>query len=188
MIHSRKDYNRIQDPLGLIPLEEPVFLLRGQDALTINTLARYCELINHYEVDRKHELIESIFDHIRRIQKWQRSPDGRVKLPDLKSIVAIGEVEQKMRDVASVDSAQLLDANMKLQIKIVELTKDFDNATNDYLELQRTMVSKNEEIGILTETVGRLQKDNNDQHVAIEDALSSMDSMRAIIDELNKKS
>lgn len=31
MKHAREDYNRIQDPAGLIPEDEPVFLLRGQD-------------------------------------------------------------------------------------------------------------------------------------------------------------
>lgn len=31
MKHAREDYNRIQDPAGLIPADEPVFLIRGQD-------------------------------------------------------------------------------------------------------------------------------------------------------------
>lgn len=31
MKHARQDYNRIQDPTGKIPANEPVFLLRGQD-------------------------------------------------------------------------------------------------------------------------------------------------------------
>jgi hypothetical protein len=31
MKHARDDYNRIQDPAGLIPEEEPVFLIRAQD-------------------------------------------------------------------------------------------------------------------------------------------------------------
>lgn len=31
MKHARPDYQRIQDPAGLIPEDEPVFLLRGQD-------------------------------------------------------------------------------------------------------------------------------------------------------------
>lgn len=31
MKHARDDYARIQDPKGLIPDDEPVFLLRGQD-------------------------------------------------------------------------------------------------------------------------------------------------------------
>jgi hypothetical protein len=33
MIHARKDYMRIQDPEGKIPEDEPVFLIRGQDAV-----------------------------------------------------------------------------------------------------------------------------------------------------------
>jgi hypothetical protein len=31
MKHNRPDYDRIQDPDSLIPDDEPVFLLRGQD-------------------------------------------------------------------------------------------------------------------------------------------------------------
>lgn len=31
MIHARRDYDHIQDPTGKIPLDEPVFLVRGQD-------------------------------------------------------------------------------------------------------------------------------------------------------------
>ncbi len=31
MKHAREDYNRIQDPEGLIPENEPVFLIRGKD-------------------------------------------------------------------------------------------------------------------------------------------------------------
>ena len=33
MKHARKDYDRIQDPLKIIPSDEPVFLVRGQDML-----------------------------------------------------------------------------------------------------------------------------------------------------------
>lgn len=33
MKHARADYNRIQDPERLIPDDEPVFLIRGQDAI-----------------------------------------------------------------------------------------------------------------------------------------------------------
>lgn len=31
MKHARSDYDPIQDPRGVIPEDEPVFLLRGQD-------------------------------------------------------------------------------------------------------------------------------------------------------------
>jgi hypothetical protein len=33
MKHARGDYNRIQDPAELIPEDEPVFLIRGQDVV-----------------------------------------------------------------------------------------------------------------------------------------------------------
>lgn len=41
MKHARDDYNRIQDPAGLIPDDEPVFLLRGQDVLAPRILRAY---------------------------------------------------------------------------------------------------------------------------------------------------
>jgi hypothetical protein len=41
MKHARPDYNRIQDPAGLIPPDEPVFLLRAQDEFAADTLRDY---------------------------------------------------------------------------------------------------------------------------------------------------
>ena len=38
MRHARPDYNRFQDPENLIPQDEPVLLLRGQDKLAPKTL------------------------------------------------------------------------------------------------------------------------------------------------------
>lgn len=35
MRHAREDYNRIQDPAGKIHEDEPVFLMRAQDALFV---------------------------------------------------------------------------------------------------------------------------------------------------------
>jgi hypothetical protein len=45
MKHARYDYDRIQDPAGLIPDDEPVFLIRGQDQFAIQTLEHYAELV-----------------------------------------------------------------------------------------------------------------------------------------------
>lgn len=39
MIHSRPDYQRLQDPAGLIPQDEPVFLLRAQDKTAAQVVA-----------------------------------------------------------------------------------------------------------------------------------------------------
>lgn len=47
MKHARPDYDRIQDPDGLIPADEPVFLLRGQDKFAAETLRYYAYLVEH---------------------------------------------------------------------------------------------------------------------------------------------
>lgn len=41
MKYGREDYQRIQDPTGLIPEDEPVFLIRGQDTLGPEILDAY---------------------------------------------------------------------------------------------------------------------------------------------------
>jgi hypothetical protein len=43
MLHARPDYNRIQDPAFLIPNDEPVFLIRGQDKLGPDTVLYWAE-------------------------------------------------------------------------------------------------------------------------------------------------
>ena len=45
MVHARADYNRIQDPDGIIPEDEPVFLLRAQDPSAPDTV-RYWACLN----------------------------------------------------------------------------------------------------------------------------------------------
>ncbi len=45
MKHARQDYDRIQDPAGLIPADEPVFLLRAQDKFAAATLRYYASLV-----------------------------------------------------------------------------------------------------------------------------------------------
>lgn len=43
MIHARDDYNRIQDPEGKIPDDEPVFLIRGQDKVSGATVRAWAD-------------------------------------------------------------------------------------------------------------------------------------------------
>lgn len=45
MIHARTDYtDRIQDSAGLIPIDEPVFLIRGQDKVSADAVRAYANL------------------------------------------------------------------------------------------------------------------------------------------------
>ena len=45
MKHAREDYNRIQDPEGKIPEDEPVFLLRGQDKHAASAVRYWARLV-----------------------------------------------------------------------------------------------------------------------------------------------
>lgn len=79
MKHSRSDYNRIQDPAGLIPEDEPVFLLRGQDIHAPDTLREYASRVydrGKGDADAAHE----IRMHAEAMEEWQRTHGG--KIPD----------------------------------------------------------------------------------------------------------
>jgi len=46
MIHAREDYNlRVQDSENIIPEDEPVFLLRGQDMYAYQTVMYWCKAV-----------------------------------------------------------------------------------------------------------------------------------------------
>lgn len=69
MKHARADYDRIQDPDEKIPLDEPVFLVRGQDLSGPATL-RYWALQNEkrHGDPRATALANA---HARKMEEWQ---------------------------------------------------------------------------------------------------------------------
>ena len=75
MIHARDDYNRVQDPAGLIPEDEPVFLLRGQDQLACLAVAFYAELCEQHQAP---EIAAKARSHAARMAAWPKK-----KVPDL---------------------------------------------------------------------------------------------------------
>lgn len=79
MLHAREDYNRIQDPAGLIPDDEPVFLVRAQDVCAIPTLLAWIHQARH--VGASEEIIELVKAQIDRMADWKIS--HAVKVPDL---------------------------------------------------------------------------------------------------------
>ena len=78
MKHARADYDRFQDPACLIPEDEPVFLIRGQDILAPDTLRAYANAAR--QAGRK-DIADLTFDHANRMVEWQRARKN--KLPDL---------------------------------------------------------------------------------------------------------
>ena len=79
MLHAREDYNRIQDPEGLIPEDEPVFLLRGQDKLAPDLLRQWALQLFHKGGDPK--MAGIVRDWADTMEEWQAN--NTCKLPDL---------------------------------------------------------------------------------------------------------
>lgn len=89
MKHAREDYNRIQDPAGKIPENEPVFLLRGQDVLAAETLDFYARRCAESGVDLR--IVELTRNQAQKMREWPLR-----KLPDLTN--AREPAEQQVQD------------------------------------------------------------------------------------------
>ena len=76
MHHARADYQRIQDPEGLIPDEEPVFLIRGQDGVGWRTVVHWALDANQFGASD--EIVARALEHAAAMLRW---PKG--KIPDL---------------------------------------------------------------------------------------------------------
>lgn len=64
MLHARKDYQRIQDPAGKIPENEPVFLLRAQDETAVRVLEYWISL------NSDDTAIHLAKQHVERMKAW----------------------------------------------------------------------------------------------------------------------
>ena len=82
MRHARPDYDRFQDPLGLVPDDEPVFLIRGQDLAAVATLRYYA--MQAHKNGAANDLITAVLDHANAMADWQRTVAR--KTPDLASL------------------------------------------------------------------------------------------------------
>ena len=78
MLHARKDYNRIQDPENKIPKDEPVFLLRGQDALAAVTLRNYADRVENFKQKGWRKIVVATREQADRMDDWHKN-----KFPDM---------------------------------------------------------------------------------------------------------
>jgi hypothetical protein len=79
MKHCRSDYNeRIQDSAGLIPENEPVFLLRGQDKFAYHLVKLWADMVER-DPSSTSEIVAAVRVHATRMHEWQekhgKSPD-----------------------------------------------------------------------------------------------------------------
>ncbi len=71
MLHARNDYNRrIQDSENVIPNDEPVFVLRGQDIFAPIILDLYATMA---ETSKKPdaEIVRAVREHAACMRQWQ---------------------------------------------------------------------------------------------------------------------
>lgn len=76
MKHARPDYNRIQDPAGKIPEDEPVFLLRGQDKAAPGAVRAYAEILESMGGDPV--LVRQSREQAKRMEEWQAAVRSKV--------------------------------------------------------------------------------------------------------------
>jgi hypothetical protein len=80
MIHARDDYNRIQDPAGRIPADEPVFLIRAQDRTGPAAVEAWAQL--QYTLGGARDLALVAMNHADHMRIWQAQNGERVKTAD----------------------------------------------------------------------------------------------------------
>ena len=103
MKHAREDYQRIQDPAGLIPEDEPVFLLRGQDLAAPAAVMMWAYLNKVFLGDDR--LTKLAEEQAEAMRDWQAKEKS--KPADLPGI----EEENK-----KIEKAKLADRLVKLRV------------------------------------------------------------------------
>jgi hypothetical protein len=85
MLHAREDYDRIQDPEGSIPDDEPVFLIRSKDVVGALAVLEWARLNDQY--GGRPEMSAAARAHADRMREWQANnathfadaPDGTLR-------------------------------------------------------------------------------------------------------------
>ena len=69
MKHAHEKYDRIQDPEGKIPEDEPVFLLRGQDIFAADVVEYWAELAEKGGVAP--ERVKEVLEQAKKMREWK---------------------------------------------------------------------------------------------------------------------
>lgn len=60
--------------------DEPIFIFRAQDILSVMVLVHYASLLEDYQQDG--DKLASVVDAANDFRSWQKANPGKVKLPD----------------------------------------------------------------------------------------------------------
>lgn len=91
MQHCRKDYNdRFQDAAGLVPPDEPVFLLRGNDKYAYKVVQIYADVVEK-DPSVPAEMVQAIRAHAHRMFLWQDEHGSKVPDTPAPMLIRVGE-------------------------------------------------------------------------------------------------
>lgn len=79
MKHARPDYQRLQDPENIIPEDEPVFLLRGQDTVAPFIVTAWA--MEALEAGAENDIVSAALRQASEMIDWQ-DKHGK-KIPDM---------------------------------------------------------------------------------------------------------
>lgn len=128
MIHARLDYNgRIVDSANIIPSDEPVFLIRGQDALAENIIMKYAKLLER--AGGSNVMVKQIRDHAEKVRNWKVK-----KIADLPDDVIDQNVKDKPID-GLVNEGESDDASSSEEDEETE-TKGTTSSSSNVVPLQ----------------------------------------------------
>jgi len=66
--------------LGHLHEDEPIFVFRAQDILSVMVLSHYSKLLEDFQQDG--DQLTSVIDAANDFRTWQKANPGKVKLPD----------------------------------------------------------------------------------------------------------
>lgn len=82
MKFGRDDYTeRIKDTAGLIPEDEPCFLIRGTDPMAEKLIRMWAEFHASRQADQ--DIVDNAVAHAVYIRQWQREHPDKVHPPDM---------------------------------------------------------------------------------------------------------
>jgi hypothetical protein len=83
MLHARDDYNRIQDPAGRIPHNEPVLLIRAQDMIAADVCRDY--IVRAERANYPRDLVRLVDIQAKRMDQWPVKKVADLYGPKVKS-------------------------------------------------------------------------------------------------------
>jgi len=104
--HARSDYARIQDPWRLIPNDEPVFLIRGQDVVAPEVLRFWAKTAE--QAGAKPDIVELVLKQAEAMEVWQGMVS--MKVPDLPEKQPLPILHERYSHFAGENGPGLTDA------------------------------------------------------------------------------